>query len=176
MPSAYSIREAVYRAGCICSSPRDAPLTQISTVSIRHLSHLLSGAPSTKATSTTISSHIINNKYRPTTPYTTTSPYTQPRLRPSRPSNMVFFIPVLLVIAGIAIYKEKKERKIEKRRSAVKVKGHGVVHYNQPAIDVKLHEEVLSESPPAYQQLDNSLLKAPLFAAATQARCAPASM
>ncbi|KAK3113845.1 hypothetical protein LTR53_008452 [Teratosphaeriaceae sp. CCFEE 6253] len=89
---------------------------------------------------------------------------------------MVFFIPVLLIIAGIAIYKEKKERKIEKRRSAVKVKGHGVVYYNQPAIDVRLHEEALIGSPPAYQQLDNSLLKAPLFVAATQSRCVPVPM
>ena len=98
---------------------------------------------------------------------------------------MVFLIPVLLVIAGVAIYKEKKQRKLEKRmlkaeaadswRSAG-AKGHGAVYYNESAIDVKLHEDAEREAPPLYRRVDSARLIVPSYAAtAMPARAAALS-
>jgi len=106
---------------------------------------------------------------------TTLQPY-HPLRRQNSP-EMVFFIPVLLVIAGVAIYKEHKDHKREKRalkaeaaghtlRSGgiVGAKGHDVVYYNEPAIGMKLHESSQKDTPPVYQQLDTSPLRVPSYA------------
>jgi hypothetical protein len=89
---------------------------------------------------------------------------------------MVFFIPVLLVIAGVAIYKEAKDRKDEKRKAKAEAAasgqvvgslGHGTVYYNRTAIDTKLSQADLSEdTPPAYKRLDDSTLALPAYSAA----------
>jgi hypothetical protein len=61
---------------------------------------------------------------------------------------MVFFVPVLLVIIGIAIYKGTKHHGLEKRKlkaeaarhATVAGKGHGEVHYYADTVDIRLHD------------------------------------
>lgn len=85
---------------------------------------------------------------------------------------MVFFIPVILVVAGIAVYKERKDRKRERRELEAEstgrnipttitgLRGHGNISYveiaeNGPAPSF-LDEPI--DTPPAYgQTLDNRL-------------------
>ncbi|KAK4961261.1 hypothetical protein LTR10_001751 [Elasticomyces elasticus] len=84
--------------------------------------------------------------------------------------NMVLFIPVILVIAGVAIYKESKQRKFEKRKLKAEAaqsgmpeaNGHGTIYFNDSAIDMKLDQADI-QPPPAYQSVDSSRLKVPSY-------------
>ncbi|KAK3621518.1 hypothetical protein LTR56_022759 [Elasticomyces elasticus] len=84
--------------------------------------------------------------------------------------SMVLFIPVILVIAGVAIYKESKQRKVEKRKLKAEAaksgmpgaNGHGTIYFNDSAIDVKLDQADIP-APPAYQSVDSSRLKVPSY-------------
>ncbi|KAK5738132.1 hypothetical protein LTR17_006161 [Elasticomyces elasticus] len=84
--------------------------------------------------------------------------------------SMVLFIPVILVIAGVAIYKESKQRKVEKRKLKAEAaqsgmpgaNGHGTIYFNDSAIDMKLDQADIP-APPAYQSVDDSRLKVPSY-------------
>ena len=105
---------------------------------------------------------------------------------------MVFFIPILLVVAGVAIYKEAKGRKLKKQglkneadgqssteskfrfksksksRSKSASKGHGTVYYNEAAIDTKMQDVNEQEkAPPVYQQYSEAYTTPPPYAATT---------
>ncbi|KAK3671314.1 hypothetical protein LTR78_008774 [Recurvomyces mirabilis] len=79
---------------------------------------------------------------------------------------MVFFIPVLLVIAGVALVKQAKEHKKEKRSLKIKnaTKGHGTVYYNAAAQDTKLQDGMeQSEVLPVYRHVDNEDVTLPVY-------------
>ncbi|KAK5160988.1 hypothetical protein LTS14_000782 [Recurvomyces mirabilis] len=90
------------------------------------------------------------------------------RLTNTRPldTTMVFFIPVLLVIAGVALVKQAKEHKKEKRSLKIKnaTKGHGTVYYNAAAQDTKLQDGMeQSEVLPVYRHVDNEDVTLPVY-------------
>lgn len=79
---------------------------------------------------------------------------------------MVFFIPVILAVAGIAVYKERKDRKRERREleaeatghsnpiSVTGLRGHGDISYDEAVQNdpVPSYLEAPIDTPPAYEQ------------------------
>ncbi|KAF2163006.1 hypothetical protein M409DRAFT_57689 [Zasmidium cellare ATCC 36951] len=86
---------------------------------------------------------------------------------------MVFFIPVLLAVAGIAIYKDRKDRKRERRELEAEATASGQtmsqrhrqskINRSGPKdIDAGLHT-IDGKVPPAYQEFENGNLSLPSY-------------
>lgn len=88
---------------------------------------------------------------------------------------MVFFIPVLLAVAGIAIYKDRKDRKRERRELEAEATAsgqtisqrhrHGKINRSAANdVDAGLYA-IDGKVPPAYQEFENGNLGLPSYAA-----------